>query len=173
MRHSIHAGQPLHGFCRATLFECVFAKSGAPYYRTEMEVGMDLHRVIYTSRPFGYDQAMLNGILTDARGANGRSGVTGALICRRDLFIQLLEGPQQAVIDTTRRIRRDDRHTDMIMHVERTVDERMFGAWSMLHDPATTWIWSARDVANGAIGRTSPQEVEGFFETLLERHQAA
>jgi len=134
---------------------------------------MDLYRVIYTSRPFGYDQATLNGILMDARGANERSGVTGALICRRDLFIQLLEGPQQDVSDTTRRIRRDDRHTDMTMHVERRVNTRMFGAWSMLHDPAATWIWSAEDVAKGAIGRASPQEVEGFFQTLLEQHEAA
>ena len=42
---------------------------------------MDLFRAIYTSRPFGFDEAILSGILMDARRANARDGITGALIC--------------------------------------------------------------------------------------------
>ena len=40
---------------------------------------MDVFRAIYTSRPFGFDQSMLSGILMDARHANNRDGITGAL----------------------------------------------------------------------------------------------
>ena len=41
---------------------------------------MDVFRAIYTSRPFGFDQAMLSGILIDARHANIRDGITGELL---------------------------------------------------------------------------------------------
>ena len=133
---------------------------------------MDFYRVIYTSRPFGYDQAMLNGILVNARHSNARDDVTGALICRRDVFIQLLEGPEESVKKTVARIMRDDRHTEMEVHVQSRIAARQFGAWSMLHDPAVTWIWSAEEVADGAIERTTPEELEGFFEKLLERQEA-
>jgi hypothetical protein len=48
----------------------------------EMLQQMNLFRAIYSSRPFGFDEGILNGILTDARRANQRDGITGALICR-------------------------------------------------------------------------------------------
>lgn len=133
---------------------------------------MELYRVIYTSRPFGYDQAMLNGILVNARHSNARDNVTGALICRRDVFIQLLEGPEDKVKQTVARIARDDRHTEMALHVQSRIPDRLFGAWAMLHDPAATWIWSAEAVSDGAIERATPQELEGFFEKLLARQDA-
>ena len=49
---------------------------------------------------------MLAGIPMDARRCNVRDGVTGALICRDDLFLQMLEGPEAAVEATHARIRR-------------------------------------------------------------------
>jgi hypothetical protein len=70
---------------------------------------MDLIRVIYSSRPFGFDQAVLNGILVHARRSNALNGITGALICRADLYLQLLEGPPDAVGSCYGRIVKDDR----------------------------------------------------------------
>ena len=57
----------------------------------------DLIQLIYSSKPFGFDEATLSEILLTARRNNERDGITGALICRRDLYLQLLEGPQAAV----------------------------------------------------------------------------
>ena len=127
---------------------------------------MRLFRAIYSSSPFGYDTATLNGILVDARRANERNGITGALICRSDIYIQWLEGPEAMVQDTLARIKRDDRHVDMSLHVNEPVAERLFGDWAMLHDPAATWIWSQEEVANGAALQTIPDEVRGFFIRL-------
>jgi hypothetical protein len=36
---------------------------------------MDLFRIIYSSRPFGFDTAILNAILVDARRLNARDGM--------------------------------------------------------------------------------------------------
>jgi hypothetical protein len=127
---------------------------------------MDLFRAIYTSRPFGFDEAALSGILLDARRANARDGITGALICRADIYLQWLEGPEEQVRKALERIERDDRHLEMKVHVAERVSDRVFGEWTMLHDPAATWIWSQRDVADGAVDRATPEEITGFFMRL-------
>ncbi|MEO1331606.1 MAG: BLUF domain-containing protein, partial [Pseudomonadota bacterium] len=51
----------------------------------------DLTQLVYSSQPFGYDDIMLNGILNDARRCNLRDDITGALVCRHDIYLQLLE----------------------------------------------------------------------------------
>lgn len=127
---------------------------------------MNVYRAIYTSRPFGYDAGMLNGILTDARRANLRDGITGALICRADIYLQWLEGPEDAVRAAIARIARDDRHLEVTVHVEGPVEARAFAEWDMLHDPAATWIWTQDEVSNGALERATPDEITGFFLKL-------
>jgi hypothetical protein len=134
---------------------------------------MTLFRAVYTSRPFGFDTAILNGILVDARRANERDGITGALICRGDIYLQWLEGPEEKVRDTLARIRRDDRHLEVTLHVAEPVADRVFGDWAMLHDPAATWIWSQEDVAKGAVERSTPEEVIGFFLRLRDQGNGA
>ena len=129
---------------------------------------MDLFRAIYTSRPFGFDESILSGILMDARRANVRDGITGALICRADIYLQWLEGPEAQVRAAMDRIERDDRHLEVKVHVAEPVSERVFGEWAMLHDPAATWVWSQREIADGAVDRARPEEITGFFLRLCD-----
>ena len=79
---------------------------------------MRLCQLIYTSRPFGFNAPMLDDILTAARSLNTQHGITGALICRADMFMQMLEGPRAKVTETFGRIQADDRHVDVtLLHV--------------------------------------------------------
>jgi hypothetical protein len=125
-------------------------------------------QLTYASRPFGYDSAMLTGILFDARRCNTRDGITGALICRNDLFLQLLEGPEAAVEATFARIAADDRHIEVRRLTRRMIpdDERMFGAWAMRDDPAASWVWSRAEVEAGVPERASEAEVLAMFRRL-------
>jgi hypothetical protein len=134
---------------------------------------MDLFRAIYTSRPFGFDEAILSGILMDARRANNRDGITGALICRADIYVQWLEGPEEQVRNALKRIERDDRHLEVKVHVAERVPERVFGEWAMLHDPAATWFWSQRDIDDGALDRAIPEEITAFFIQMSQGKQSA
>lgn len=134
---------------------------------------MDLFRAIYTSRPFGFDDSILSGILVGARRANDRNGVTGALICRADVYLQWLEGPEAQVRNALARIERDDRHLEMKVHVAERVPERAFAEWAMLHDPAATWFWSQREIDDGALERATPEEITAFFMQLSHRKQSA
>ncbi|MFA8386843.1 MAG: BLUF domain-containing protein [Pelagibaca sp.] len=127
---------------------------------------MSVHRVVYSSRPFGFDTAILSGILLDARRLNTRDDITGALICRADIYLQLLEGPEEPVMRTLERIKRDDRHLEVTLHIAESVPERMFSEWAMLHDPAASWIWSMQQIAGGAVDRSTPEEIMTFFKKL-------
>lgn len=127
---------------------------------------MSLIQLIYASRPFGFDAAMLNGILFDARGRNARDDITGALICRADLYLQLLEGPPAAVKAAYARIARDDRHLEVNRLLQQPAETRLFGDWAMRDDPARSWMWTQKEVADGAVGRATPEEIIRVFTRL-------
>ena len=127
-----------------------------------------LLQLVYASRPFGFDASTLTNILFDARRCNTRDGITGALICRDDLFLQLLEGPEAAVEAAYARIRADDRHIEVRELTRRKIsdDERMFGAWAMRDDPAASWVWSRAEVDAGVPETASEDEVLAMFRNL-------
>ncbi|KQP69938.1 blue light sensor protein [Methylobacterium sp. Leaf111] len=127
---------------------------------------MKLVQLVYASRPFGFDQSTLDGILTQSRRCNTRDGLTGALVCRGDIYLQLLEGNADALDATYARIVQDDRHLEITRLVYADATERLFPAWSMRSDPARTWMWSQDDVAKGVATQASPESVLGIFRRL-------
>jgi hypothetical protein len=129
---------------------------------------MTMIQLVYASRPFGFDQGMLNGILFDARPANRRASITGALICRADLYLQLLEGPEDAVEAAYARIARDDRHIEVNRLLTRPITERLFGEWAMRDDPARSWMWTRKEVAEGAVFRATKDEIIDIFVRLAD-----
>ena len=68
---------------------------------------MRLMQLVYASRPFGFDELTLTEILLVARRLNKRDDITGSLICREDLYLQMLEGPRAAMTAAYARISRD------------------------------------------------------------------
>jgi len=133
---------------------------------------MALMQIAYASRPFGFDAVILSGILLDARRWNERDNITGALIARHDLYLQMLEGPKEAVEACFQRISRDDRHLEIAPLLNRTIEARLFPGWAMRDDPAESWIWSMDEVKAGAIGRATQEDVLHIFERLAETKAA-
>ena len=127
---------------------------------------MALSRLIYCSQPFGYDQPMLNGILADARTYNPKNHITGALICREDIFLQLLEGPEDKILLTYNRILNDDRHLDIELLVQEHCDDRLFPTWSMKDDPAKTWFWTKDEIDAGILTSVSKNDILGVFDRI-------
>jgi hypothetical protein len=131
-------------------------------------LAMPLTQLIYISKPFGYDDLTLTGILASARRNNERDHITGSLICREDLFMQLLEGPQGLVEAAFDRIRRDDRHANVVQVSVEASPERLFPDWAMRHDPLRSWMWSREQVSNGVLERVTAGEVRAVFERLAQ-----
>ena len=127
---------------------------------------MSLFQIIYVSQPFGFDEAMLYSILMTSRSNNLQCDVTGALICRGDVFLQLIEGPEIAIRDTYARIASDNRHVGVNFLFGEPVIDRVFPGWAMRDDPARSWMWTHAQVAAGAIAKATRPELLAVFERL-------
>lgn len=97
--------------------------------------------------------------------------MTGALICRHDIYLQLLEGPEDAVRAAYKRISQDDRHAGVKELLNHKIESRLFASWAMLHDPAKTWIWTEEEIANAALDRAEPEEIIKVFQNLSDRSE--
>lgn len=89
-------------------------------------------QIIYASaatRPLSSEE--LQGILTTARRHNTTQGVTGLLVYHDGSFLQVLEGPANAVLPLVARIEGDPRHTRFRLLASREIETREFGQWSM------------------------------------------
>ena len=62
---------------------------------------------------------------------NKQSDLTGALYYVNGYFMQLLEGPSEAISETFLRIKSDDRHYDVEVLFLEEASERIFLNWSM------------------------------------------
>ena len=133
---------------------------------------MSLTQLIYASTPFGFDNPVLNQILISARRNNARDGITGALICRADLYLQMLEGPRGAVTSAFHRILADDRHLDVTLIASSDVEARLFPQWHMRDDPARSWMWTQDEVSNGAVAAASAEDVRAVFTRLLREPES-
>lgn len=125
-------------------------------------------QLIYASRPFGFDTSHLANILMTSRARNKRDDITGALICRADLYLQLLEGPEGKVKHAYARICEDDRHLDIRLLAQTPVRVRLFPKWAMRDDPAKSWMWTQDQVRDGAVEAASETEAVAVFQRLAE-----
>ena len=66
-----------------------------------------LKHIIYSSRPVGFEEKTVEQILSSSRKNNPSVEVTGLLIYSADLYLQLLEGPTNAVEKTFNKIKND------------------------------------------------------------------
>ena len=127
---------------------------------------MKFMQLVYCSQPFGYSLEILSAILISSRANNRKHYITGALICRSDIFLQLLEGPEQQVKNTYEAIQKDDRHINVYHLLDQFCEKRLFPAWAMKDDPVKTWMWSREEVSNGIVKSLSKAEVEEVFVKL-------
>ena len=122
-----------------------------------------MKHLIYSSRPFGFDQNTLNGILVTSIDNNKKGHITGALICRSDLYLQYLEGPTETIDETFDKIKRDDRHVEVKILNEGMHSERLFPRWAMRDDPVRSWMWSREEVDKGALDTIDAEEAFSIF----------
>jgi hypothetical protein len=93
---------------------------------------VDLKTVTYTSRAqLDLLDEDLSEIHDKARHFNALNGITGILIYDGVRFLQIVEGPEEAIDELTDRLRLDRRHSAFEVRDERLVVQRSFPAWSM------------------------------------------
>ncbi|QBC43771.1 BLUF domain-containing protein [Iodobacter fluviatilis] len=89
-------------------------------------------RLLYVSQAAsGITEEQVKDILKSAQRQNPTTGLTGVLVHGGGLFMQVLEGPEQAVLRQYVKIMDDRRHSDcQILHIS-PANDRIFEKWSM------------------------------------------
>ncbi len=75
--------------------------------------------------------ADLTTLLESCRANNRKLDVTGMLLYRDGFYMQALEGEEQVIDELYGTIRRDLRHSDILLVYKETISERTFPEWSM------------------------------------------
>jgi hypothetical protein len=89
-------------------------------------------RLVYVSSAVSApDETVLRELLTVSRDRNIAADVTGMLVYAERSFMQMIEGPPEAITDTYGRITEDSRHRDVRLLLRTLVDARMFPSWAM------------------------------------------
>lgn len=89
------------------------------------------HLLLYlSSLAPAHDFSVYRSIVNAARRYNVANGVHGALLFDGERFCQLLVGPAAAVLPLVQRIRRDPRHTDLIvLHADTSAALPVWTGW--------------------------------------------
>ena len=91
-----------------------------------------LTQLVYTSSATHlFSEAELRELLRTSRINNARAGVTGMLLYKGGTFLQVIEGPQQAIDTLYAKVCRDARHKSVIKLLSGPTLERQFGNWQM------------------------------------------
>jgi hypothetical protein len=102
------------------------------------------------------------GIVRQAVARNGLEGVTGLLYCENDQFLQAVEGPEDSIADLLERLENDSRHRDLRVLVDRPMDEREFGDWTMIYRDRRESIDAFDERLRVLLAGVSPQTADYF-----------
>jgi len=93
----------------------------------------DMIRLIYVSKlsSDALSSDDLTQILTVAQRNNAAANVSGFLLFNYRNFLQVLEGPSEAVTHIYEKIKQDPRHHDLTLIESRAVKQREFSHWRM------------------------------------------
>lgn len=95
-------------------------------------LGTNVYQILYRSQAtYRPSEAQLQEMLVLARLHNARQQITGLLLYSEGLFVQVIEGPEEAIRALYARIQRDPRHTQVETVSEGLLPRRQFAEWSM------------------------------------------
>ncbi len=96
-----------------------------------------LYTLTYSSvAAFAMSESEVAALLSRSRELNAADGITGLLVhirldCHRAAFLQVLEGPRDAVERTYERIERDELHQDLTVLRRSAIEKARFRGWTM------------------------------------------
>ncbi len=91
-------------------------------------------RLVYSSEAApNLDMVDFAEMLVESRIRNTARGITGVLIFVEGVFLQILEGEKDNVLNLMDTIERDSRHRGIKVFHEQEMDERAFASWSMAY----------------------------------------
>lgn len=110
----------------------------------------------------------LEEILLDARAGNNARDITGILVYVDGVFLQIIEGDREAVLQLMTSLGKDSRHNSIKIIHEAEIEERTFASWRMAYLDATPEQMAAW------AGLSGTATIESILEDLSHStHRAA
>ena len=128
-----------------------------------------LRQLLYVSRACPPEARVeLDPIYESSRHNNALDGVTGLLFSDGYRFVQVLEGPDEAVAATMARIAADARHRAIEIVWDVDVPAREFGQWSMADRRRGERADEFDERLRTLLRRAAPATREAFLDLLPE-----
>jgi hypothetical protein len=129
--------------------------------------------LVYVSSAISeFSEADLVALLEQSREKNTRLGLTGLLLYKDGNFMQVLEGPDNAVRQLFETILADSRHHGVIVLLERQIERREFADWAMafrnLSDPVLRDIPGYSEFLNEALNSEEYRKKPNHALLLLD-----
>ncbi len=135
-------------------------------------MSLRLERLVYQSTATGTTVSLLSlaVILAESQRNNDRNGLTGALAAHRDRYIQVIEGPAQALDALQRRLEGDPRHRDIVLIDREGIPARLFSRWGMASALVTPAHGAALDSLIDQDRLTAIEVIRILLEALDADH---
>ena len=133
----------------------------------------ELRRVIYVSEKVGSSEQDVTDIINASARNNQGKKITGCLLVGKTSFLQILEGPSDAIQSLYQAISEDNRHTNVKSLCDEPLDTRLFSDWSMRRDNYNHMEWSDAAFNAGNFLSISVDTAKNIFTRISEQSQSS
>ena len=131
-----------------------------------------LRLVIYVSEKVGSSEQDVANIVNVSNQNNPSKDITGCLLEGKNSFLQILEGPSDAIKSLYKTISEDNRHTNVKRLCDEPVDTRLFSHWSMRSDDYTQVEWGDSALNAGNFVNISADAAKNIFTRISEQGES-
>ena len=128
-----------------------------------------LGRVIYVSEKVGSSEQEVADIVKASTQNNPSKNITGCIVEGQNSFLQILEGPSDAIKGLYKTISEDNRHTNVRRLCDESIDTRLFSDWSMKSDNYNLIEWGDPALNAGNFLNISADAAKNIFTRISEQ----
>ena len=132
-----------------------------------------LRRVIYVSEKVGSSEQDVADIVNASTQNNPSKDITGCLLEGSNSFLQILEGPSDAIKSLYKTICEDNRHTNVQRLCDEPLNTRLFSYWSMKSDNYNQIEWGDSALNTGNFVNISADAAKNIFTRISEQGESS
>ena len=132
-----------------------------------------LRCVIYVSEKVESSEQDVADILNASTQNNPSKDITGCLLEGKNSFLQILEGPSDAIKSLYKTISKDNRHTNVKRLCDEPINTRLFSEWSMKIDNFNQMEWGDTALNAGDFVNISADAAKNIFPRISEQAESS
>jgi len=136
-------------------------------------LSVQLRRVIYVSEKVRLSAQDVADVFNVSIQNNPSKDITGCLLEGSNSFLQILEGPSDAIKSLYKAISQDNRHTNVRRLCDEPLNTRLFSDWSMKSDNYNQMEWGDSALNAGNFINLSANAAKNIFARISEHGESS